>query len=641
MSLSIPRKKSLPSTQPLSQPTQTQHQSPLFVHRSPHPSSATSVTSRQAPRHVQLKQPLSAPSQKSTFNIRTANPLSIEPSRSRHDADANGVPRNSASFVTRPNLKSVPRKKSTSQPNPTQTPSNVIIKIQSEFPFVINIKTFGIPTDHGTRLKSARVVPKRKRPQYEEFAESDTDDLLTDSGAEDVEADPRRRLKKIKSAAPVEVNARISTSSGIPKMSANATVVVDVGHATDADMADAVEAPPPGVLSNLWYSREPVLHVWVVEKVLAWRKRPVTALEWRNPDGIKCLDQALAQQMSIKGLDNDDVWKNQGQRMEFSRINPIQCPMVMHLAAKREKETVGDNISLCVAPSDQREEVLLVKWRGRSYMHCSWERENDLEKFDQSNNTARNKIRRFLQAQEIAFGIDWKLLLVGGRVTPTQGEGLPEEDIFPSQNTEVERILACDENEMNLAMFAKQRALNIRKEAKMLQEREEEGTDMGLKPKCLSDNLPLVTEGDDPWDPEDYVRYVVKWKSLQYSEMTWEYWKDIKREAVNQAEDFWFRQKSPSMEELQQIQSRAHPHIREFRKLTESPAFAISDRERPVADLGDGFDESKDEQDEKPGTGFLLRSYQLEGVNWLLFNWWNKRSCILADEMVRLGGQDC
>jgi hypothetical protein len=24
----------------------------------------------------------------------------------------------------------------------------------------------------------------------------------------------------------------------------------------------------------------------------------------------------------------------------------------------------------------------------------------------------------------------------------------------------------------------------------------------------------------------------------------------------------------------------------------------------------------------------------LEGVNWLLWNFWNKRSCILADEMV-------
>lgn len=28
-----------------------------------------------------------------------------------------------------------------------------------------------------------------------------------------------------------------------------------------------------------------------------------------------------------------------------------------------------------------------------------------------------------------------------------------------------------------------------------------------------------------------------------------------------------------------------------------------------------------------------IRSYQLEGLNWLLFSWFSKRNCILADEM--------
>ena len=32
--------------------------------------------------------------------------------------------------------------------------------------------------------------------------------------------------------------------------------------------------------------------------------------------------------------------------------------------------------------------------------------------------------------------------------------------------------------------------------------------------------------------------------------------------------------------------------------------------------------------------GMRLRQYQLEGVNWLLFQWHQRRSCILADEMV-------
>ena len=31
--------------------------------------------------------------------------------------------------------------------------------------------------------------------------------------------------------------------------------------------------------------------------------------------------------------------------------------------------------------------------------------------------------------------------------------------------------------------------------------------------------------------------------------------------------------------------------------------------------------------------GNTLRSYQLEGMNWLVFNWYNRTNCILADEM--------
>ena len=31
--------------------------------------------------------------------------------------------------------------------------------------------------------------------------------------------------------------------------------------------------------------------------------------------------------------------------------------------------------------------------------------------------------------------------------------------------------------------------------------------------------------------------------------------------------------------------------------------------------------------------GNFLRSYQREGLNWLLFNWYARQNCILADEM--------
>lgn len=39
--------------------------------------------------------------------------------------------------------------------------------------------------------------------------------------------------------------------------------------------------------------------------------------------------------------------------------------------------------------------------------------------------------------------------------------------------------------------------------------------------------------------------------------------------------------------------------------------------------------------DESPvyKAGNNLRPYQLEGLNWLLFSWYNSHNCILADEM--------
>jgi chromodomain-helicase-DNA-binding protein 7 len=132
---------------------------------------------------------------------------------------------------------------------------------------------------------------------------------------------------------------------------------------------------------------------------------------------------------------------------------------------------------------------------------------------------------------------------------------------------------------------------------------------------------------------------VVKWKCLPYAEITWEYWRDIKLNAVDEAEDFWYRQEAPDVEEA--TRRIPHPHVRDFKKLQESPEYGITKRGRPVADMSvaDGNDASRNrndmatEEEENDDAGFKLRSYQLEGVNWLLFNWWNRRSCILADEM--------
>uniref|UniRef100_A0A674E9X5 Chromodomain helicase DNA binding protein 7 n=1 Tax=Salmo trutta TaxID=8032 RepID=A0A674E9X5_SALTR len=128
----------------------------------------------------------------------------------------------------------------------------------------------------------------------------------------------------------------------------------------------------------------------------------------------------------------------------------------------------------------------------------------------------------------------------------------------------------------------------------------------------------FVTEMDDePFNP-DYVEvdrvldvsestdengepvklYLVKWCSLPYEDITWELKTDIDQAKIDEYEAVAARQPET--------------------KLVERP---------PT----ENWQKSQSSRDYKNDNA--LREYQLEGVNWLLFNWYNTRNCILADEM--------
>uniref|UniRef100_A0A8C5HF58 Chromodomain-helicase-DNA-binding protein 6-like n=1 Tax=Gouania willdenowi TaxID=441366 RepID=A0A8C5HF58_GOUWI len=90
---------------------------------------------------------------------------------------------------------------------------------------------------------------------------------------------------------------------------------------------------------------------------------------------------------------------------------------------------------------------------------------------------------------------------------------------------------------------------------------------------------------------EEVTHYLVKWCSLSYEEATWELQEDLDPEKIKEFEN---------------------------------------DRidERPLPEKWLKLERSRDYRN-----GNQLREYQLEGMNWLLFNWYNRKNCILADEM--------
>ncbi|XP_074068091.1 chromodomain-helicase-DNA-binding protein 6 isoform X3 [Macrotis lagotis] len=111
------------------------------------------------------------------------------------------------------------------------------------------------------------------------------------------------------------------------------------------------------------------------------------------------------------------------------------------------------------------------------------------------------------------------------------------------------------------------------------------------------DRILEVAHTKDSDTGEEVTHYLVKWCSLPYEESTWELEEDVDPAKVKEFE---------SLQILPEIK-----HV-----------------ERPASDSWQKLEKSREYKNNNQ-----LREYQLEGMNWLLFNWYNRKNCILADEM--------
>ncbi|KAJ9048377.1 hypothetical protein DSO57_1035664 [Entomophthora muscae] len=116
----------------------------------------------------------------------------------------------------------------------------------------------------------------------------------------------------------------------------------------------------------------------------------------------------------------------------------------------------------------------------------------------------------------------------------------------------------------------------------------------------------ILDEGEisDPNSTDGFVVYVlVKWVGLAYDLSTWEKVSKVEELDMEKLEEFYARQRMPTDIPPSKVE---RPKVEQFVKLVESPAFK---------------------------GGNLLRDYQLEGLNWFLYCYHHRRSCIMADEM--------
>ncbi len=630
--------------------------------------------------------PSAVNSKRSYIHIKSEDPFIIKINLSQ-------VPLNTGS-IDSPIRGSTRRRKSSKKYDETTSPTPNLEGSSSRKSAAVRRSSSRSPVPP-SRSSSRGLKRKSSSIYVDDGSATDSDDLMTSGEEERLEKKREKRRiarkkKKGDTAEPEEQEDDDEMEGGTEGM-----LIRDENGESIYD----VEAPPNGTIGSLWYSKEQFLHVFVIEKILAWKTRPVVFLECCEPppgagDGApaaattttagkkpsKLHSLEYSEAMTLRDEAIADTKNDFRRRMEVSRINPGSCPHIKKVAAKQElnrskKEGLPSPSFKAVKSSTVREEVFLIKWRGRSHLHCSWERKRDLEKFDHSSQAgaARGKISRYFQNQALAFGQNWKKVLEderkaaampghhhshhlqspmraksgtnekSSRVNHSDDEEdeQDQEDYFSPLHLEVERILGCDENELDMNVLARQRAINLRDEHQALKKREEEDEE---EERWLKGEAPVHVEKNDEfseeagndekkeWDPEDNVRYIVRWKGLQLTEITWEYWADIKRDFVDEVEDFWLRQKAPTPAEVNKISKAPHPHPKDFKKMKESPIFGVSYVDRPIAKL-DGEEDVDLNIEKDPGVEYKLRGYQLEGVNWLTWNWHNKRSCILADEM--------
>ena len=386
------------------------------------------------------------------------------------------------------------------QSKPLEFPRDSHITVLSEKPMVLRINTTGVPTI----IRSSGRSNKLKS-----YMEKETDSDFLDTDSEDGKKTKKTGLKK---------GLKKNGSGDTREMMQVREEAAQLGGIDHVVQGNQVDSPPPGVLPSLWYSRESCIHIWVIEKIIGWKKRPKLEMGWKD-ESVYELDRDTSRKVQDKEINR--YISNPKKRMEMSRISPRKCALVLKAVAEREKRMakIEEREPCCyIKPNatHEKEEVLLIKWRGRSYIHSSWERASDLERLDPTNNTAKGKVKRYYQSQCTALGMNWKKILEDKRKAgaTAHSHGLQaiegeeqhqqedddenvDEEFFSPNFVEVERIMACDENKVDMNVLSKQRELNIRNEKKAEECRQNE-----LLGNEQHSNKSLLDIMDETWDPE-------------------------------------------------------------------------------------------------------------------------------------------
>lgn len=269
-------------------------------------------------------------------------------------------------------------------------------------------------------------------------------------------------------------------------------------------------------------------------------------------------------------------------------------------------DTTNDNTDTAPSASSSTDSLLeerfLVKWADTSYLHVSWETQADL--IDQVPG-AKKSIKTFFKK-----AVNGVLLSQDDR---------KDGDYFDPGYCQIARILQISPQPN--ASNSNSSTLPTTWEQEM--ETTLETFDIIMDPKH-----PNYSQGTGR-------QFLVKWETLNFSESSWEYERDLILADVDYKpalQDYYVRSHKPTKTQMKSQAREAEHAMRKAYKLFgdktahDTPAYA-AERQEKVTEYQQQL------QQHVFANGGQLRDYQAEGVAWFLANYVNLRSCIMADEM--------
>jgi hypothetical protein len=239
------------------------------------------------------------------------------------------------------------------------------------------------------------------------------------------------------------------------------------------------------------------------------------------------------------------------------------------------------------------EERFLIKWSDLSYLHASWETQDDM--IDQIEGVKTYLSTFFRKSQNgLLFSPDERC----------------DGDYFDPAFIEIDRILEIDVPDSHQGAKLK----------------------VELEDTYTSTSFGMIMNKSDPeFENGTGRQFLIKWNNTPYSLASYEFERDLilnDIEYKDKVKDFIKRGNKPTKKQRETFLKQGEQEFRRLCKVFgDDSSLDAARREMAV----EKYQREMEEHIYK--NGGQLRDYQAEGVAWMVSNYVNQRSSILADEM--------